>query len=106
MASTGRIVAPSVNGLDAPATGRASKAFAFKMPSTIQLVSSGRTLLVLWVQGEPPGWSITPGRNPIRLWKLRPFKGRSLMDALLSVPPRVALVVYTSGRDSVTVRVC
>jgi hypothetical protein len=47
MASMGKIVAPSVKGLDAPATGRASKALAFRIPSTIQLVSSGRTLFVL-----------------------------------------------------------
>ena len=47
MASMGRIVAPSVNGLGMLAIGRRSWKLALKMPSTNQTLSSGRTLLVL-----------------------------------------------------------
>ena len=68
MASTGRIVAPSVNGLGILMTGRASKKLALMMPSMSHTDSSGRTPLVLCVQGPPPGWSMTPGRRPSRFW--------------------------------------
>ena len=50
----GRIVAPSVIGLGMPAIGRASKKLGLMTPSIIQTDSSGRTPLVLWVQGPPP----------------------------------------------------
>ena len=68
MASIGRIVDISLSGLGKLTMGRASKKLELIMPSTIQPDSSGRTLLVLWVHGPPPGWITTPGRRFNRFW--------------------------------------
>src|SRR5438067_507103 len=69
----------------------------------MKLLSSGRLPLELIDKNPPPGVRCTPGRNTTKFWKSRPLSGRSLMDLLEKVPPRVSFVVSMSGASPVTV---
>ncbi len=75
------------------------------MPSTSKRSFPVRRPLVLALPAPAPGFVMTPGRNCSRRSKFRPFRGKALMAALLTVPPKVESVVSISGISPVTVTV-
>jgi hypothetical protein len=63
------------------------------MPSTRMLLFAVRRPLALEVPVPDPGVLTLPGRKSSKRSKLRPFKGSSTIDWLLTVPPSTASVV-------------
>src|SRR6267142_2600073 len=101
MASTGRTVAASPLRARLFITGWPLKGDMPCRPSTrYSLLFSGRSPLVEAAPAPPlslPRVRTTPGRISRRSVKFRPLRGRLLIVSLLSVPPKTALVRFTSG---------
>src|ERR1700722_18102589 len=103
--STGRIEVAS------PKTGDEFNTLWEEKPSTVSIpfrmytLCSGRIPFELWLHLPLPGWTYRPGCRSSRRLKLRPLRGRSLINWLLRAPPRVAVVVWICGISSVTVMV-